>query len=108
MNTNNDHLDLGDDLKITKISRQASGLGTWVIGLIAGHRFDALAFPEHAESEEYELGDSRISRLWIRREADQQVVLNFDRGWDIRPVTKTAAVIADFLAAGLAEHVFGN
>ena len=106
MNTNNEHL--GDDLKITKISRQTSGLGTWVIGLIAGHRFDALVFPEHAESEEYELGDSRISKLWIRREVDQQAVLNFDRGWDIRPTTKTAAAIADFLAAGLAEHVFGK
>jgi len=106
MNTNNEHL--GDDLEITKISRQASGLGTWVIGLIAGHRFDALVFPEHAESEEYELGDSRISKLWIRREADQRVVLNFDRGWDIRPTTNEAAAIADFLAAGLAEHVFGN
>lgn len=106
--TTNEYLDLGDDLEITKTTRQASGAGTWVIGRIAGHRFDALVFPEHAECPDYELGDSRISKLWIRREADKQTVLNFDRGWDIRPTTKTAAAIADFLAAGLAEHTFGK
>ena len=54
------------------------------------------------------MGDSRISKLWIRREADKQTVLNFERGWDIRPTTKLAAAIADFLAAGLAEHTFGK
>ncbi len=105
---NDEYLDLGDDLEIAKTTRQASGAGTWVSGRIAGHRFDALVFPEHAECENYELGDSRISKLWIRRDEDHQVVLNFDRGWDIRPVTKIAAAIADFLAAGLAEHTFGN
>ena len=52
------------------------------------------------------MGQSRISKLWIRREADKQTVCNFDRGWDIRPTTKTAAAIVDFLAAGLAEHTY--
>lgn len=105
---NDEYLDLGDDLEITKTTRQASGAGTWVIGRIAGHRFDALVFPEHAERPDYELGDSRISKLWIRRETDKQTVFNFDRGWDIRPTTNMAAAIADFLAAGLAEHIFGK
>ena len=67
----------------------------------------ALVFPEHALIAEYEMGDSRISKLWIRREADEATVCNFDRGWDIRPTTKTAQAIADFLAAGLAEHTYG-
>ena len=65
-------LDLGDDLRITKITRRASGGGTWVCGTIAGHRFDALVFPEHAENPEWEIGDSRISKLWVQRLADQQ------------------------------------
>ncbi|HMO94336.1 MAG TPA: hypothetical protein PKD64_19290 [Pirellulaceae bacterium] len=47
--------DLGNDLRITKTRRRASGGGTWVYGTIAGHRFDALVFPEHAENEDYEL-----------------------------------------------------
>jgi hypothetical protein len=77
-----------------------------VIGTIAGHRFDALVFPEHADSPDYELGDSRISKIWLQRLSDRICVANFDRGWDIRPTTKTAQAIVDFLAAGLAEHIY--
>ena len=51
-----------------------------LIGTIAGYRFNALVFPAHAECPEYELGDSRISKLWLERIADRATVLNFDRG----------------------------
>lgn len=98
--------EMGDDLRITKTTRRASGGGTWVVGTIAGHRFDALVFPEHADSPNYELGDSCISKLWVKRLADGKTVVNFDRGWDIRPADATAAAIVDFLAAGLAEHIY--
>ena len=60
--------DLGDDLKITKTktkSRQNVG-GTWVSGSIAGHTFQVLVFPEHAECEEYELGEDAEVRLMTR------------------------------------------
>ncbi len=103
-----DDLDLGDDLTITKTTRRAAGSGTWVIGTIAGHRFDALVFPAHADCPEYELGDSRISKLWVKRLADGKTVVNFDRGWDVRPADATAKAIVDFLAAGLAEHTYGK
>jgi hypothetical protein len=36
------------------------------------------------------------------------VVANFDRGWDVEPTTDIAREIVDFLAAGIAEHVFGH
>jgi hypothetical protein len=99
--------DVAYDLQITKISRRENGgTGTWVTGRISDHRFDALVFPEHAENPEYELGQSRISKLWVRRNSDKATVLNFDRGWDVRPTTEIARQIADFLAAGLADHVF--
>ncbi len=101
--------DLGDSLKITKTeSRQLNAPGTWVSGTIAGHTFQVLVFPEHAESEEYELGTSRISKLWLRRQADRRVVANFDRGWDLHPTTDDAHANVDFLAAGIAEHTFGK
>ncbi|MCX7428039.1 MAG: hypothetical protein NTW96_20725 [Planctomycetia bacterium] len=110
MNTNhNDQtrdLDIGDDLVITKMTRRASGGGTWVIGTIAGHKFNALVFAEHAECESYELGDSKISKLWLQRIADRATVLNFDRGWDVRPTDATAVAVMDFLAADLAEHIY--
>ncbi len=101
-------MEIGDDLEIRKTTRRASGAGTWVMGTLNGHRFDALVFPEHADCPDYELGDSRMSKLWVKRLADGKTVVNFDRGWDIRPTDATAQAIVDFLAAGLAEHTYGN
>ena len=103
---NDNDIEIGDDLEITRTTRRASGAGTWVIGTLNGHRFDALVFAEHAECPNFELGDSRISKLWVQRISDDQEVCNFDRGWDVRPTTKTAVAIVDFLAAGLAEHTY--
>jgi hypothetical protein len=45
--TNDDDLDVGFDLEITKTTRRHSGAGTWVSGRLSGHRFEALVFPEH-------------------------------------------------------------
>jgi hypothetical protein len=98
--------EVGDDLVIARTTRRNAAAGTWVKGTLNGHRFDALVFPEHAECPDYELDDSRISKLWLQRIADKVTVANFDRGWDIRPTTKTAQTIVDFLAAGLADCVY--
>jgi len=99
-------IEIGEDLVIAKTVRRTSCGGAWVKGSLNGHRFDALVFPEHAECTDYELSDSRISKLWIQSLSDQKTVANFDRGWDIRPTTKVAQAIVDFLAAGLADHVY--
>ncbi len=100
--------DLADSLQITKTERREDIGGTWVSGTIGGHRFQALVFEDHAESEEYELDGSRISKLWLRRQAEHKVVANFDRGWDFEPATDATREIVDFLAAGIAEHTFGK
>jgi hypothetical protein len=107
-NANNENLDLGHDLVITKTTRRNSGGGTWVSGTIHGHRFDALVFPEHADDPGYEIGDSRISKLWLQRRDDKVTVYNWDRGLDLAPTDATAAAIVDFLCAGLAEHTYGK
>jgi hypothetical protein len=104
--TNPDDLDLGFDLEITKVTRRASGSGTWVCGTLHGHRFDALVFPEHAENPEWEIGDSRISKLWVQRIADKQQVFNWDRGADVPTADHVVACIVDFLADGLADHIY--
>src|SRR5688500_5926022 len=75
-----DDLDLGHDLEITSSTPRRSAKGTWVCGTIAGHEFEALVFPEHAANAYYEIGDSRISKLWLRRQADKQTVYEWDRG----------------------------
>ena len=100
--------DIADTLEITKTDCSRQMRGTCVTGLITGHMFQVLVFEDHAECEDYELGTSRISKLWLRRQADRQVVANFDRGWDFEPTTDEARQIVGFLAAGIAEHIFGK
>ena len=100
------NIEIGDDLVIQKTTRRASGGGTWVIGTLNGHKFNALVFPAHAECPDYELGDSRISKLWIQQISNKLEVVNYDRGWDVYPQTKIAQAIVNFLAAGLAEHIY--
>lgn len=102
----NDDFDLGCDFEITKTTRRTAGSGTWVIGRLHGYRFDALVFPEHAEVAEYELGDSRISKLSLRRLSDRQIVFSWDRGSDVPAADEMAGAIVDFLAAGLANHIY--
>lgn len=97
--------DIGTDLELKKIEERKVG-GTWVTGTLNGHTFHALVFPEHAEYSDYELDDSRISKLWIRRDSDRKTVVNFDRGWDVQPVDDIASDIVDFLCAGIADAIF--
>ncbi|HEY3325048.1 MAG TPA: hypothetical protein VGP72_31635 [Planctomycetota bacterium] len=98
-----------DTLRITKMEKRAhGGEGTWVCGTIAGYKFSALVFPEHAENPEYEIADSKISKLWIKRLADQKTVFNWDRGADVQAENDTVQAIVDDLCAGLAEHTFAR
>ena len=106
--TNNDDLDVGFDLEITSITRRHSGAGTWVSGTLSGHRFEALVFPEHAENPDYEIGDSRISKLWVQRLADKREVFNWDRGADLNANDQMTQQIVDFLAGGLADHIYAE
>ena len=107
-NGTDDDLDLGFDLEFTETSRRHGVGGTWVTGRVHGHRFEALVFPEHATCSDYEIGDSRISKLWLQRIADQREVYSWDRGLDHAAEDATAQAIVDFLCAGLAESTFGE
>ena len=102
------NLDVAFDLEITKIQPRDSAPGTWVFGRLSGHRFEALVFEDHAENPEWELDDSRISKLWVQRLADKTPVFSWDRGLDIPATDETAKAIVDFLCAGLADHVYAK
>jgi hypothetical protein len=106
-NERSEHIEVGDDLVITKMTRRATFGGTWVIGRLNGHRFEALVFPEHATNAEWEIGDSRISKLWLQRLDDERTVFNWDRGQDMTAATPEAQRIVDFLCDGIAEFTFG-
>jgi hypothetical protein len=96
------------DLTITEIERSNQG-AAWVSGTIDGAiRFQALVFEEHADCAEYELGLSRISKLWLQRIRDRKVVYNFDRGEDIKADSDYTQAIVEFLCAGIADLAFGQ
>ena len=104
-----DDLDFGD-LKIQRISRRASGGGSWVIATVLDgeYKVSALVFPEHATNPAWEINNSRISKLCVRRKADGKVTYNWDRGADVEPAaddTVTRAIV-DFICAGLADLVY--
>jgi hypothetical protein len=108
MNATNDH-DTDYDLKITKRSRQAAGAGTWICGTIDDeYRFDALVFPEHAENPDYEIGGSRISKLWVARLKNKETVYNWDRGLDVDAASAKTRGVVEFLCEGLATLVYGE
>jgi len=107
MNDENE-IDVGEDLEIAKIERRSQFGGAWVRGTLNGHRFEALVFPEHAECPDYEIGDSKISKLWLQRISDKTQVYNWDRGLDVPAQTPDAQKIVDFLCAGLAEHTYAE
>jgi len=98
------------ELKFTRIKNRASwGGGTWVSGTIDDeYRFDALVFAEHAENPEWELGDSRISKLWISRFSNKETSFNWDRGLDIPAPNKKVQAVVDFLCAGLADAIYAE
>lgn len=100
-------LEIDYELTIRRVTRQAAGSGTWVIGRVDNYRFDALVFEDHAVDADWELGDSRISKLWVRRISDKTNVYNWDRGADIEPVDAEVQQVVDFLAGGLADVIFG-
>ena len=107
--TNDHNNDIDLDLAITKIEQRTIGGGAWVIGTVNDqYKFNALVFPEHAECESYELGQSKISKLWIQRTSDRTTLFNFDRGLDVPAANTEIQVIVDFLCIGLADLVFSK
>ena len=108
-NRKNERTSVGEDMEITQVTRQGlGGLGSWVCGTVAGYRFTALAFADHAEVPEYEMGDSRISKLWIERLVDKTEVFNWDRGSDVPAADATVEAVVEFLCDGVAEFAYGH
>lgn len=66
-------------LRVDK-AKTRSGDGTWVDGLVNSQRFQALVFDTGSE---HGIGEGRISKLWVRAE-NGDILISYDRGWDIR------------------------
>jgi hypothetical protein len=84
-------------------------LGRRDLGLGNGRRripVRSPVFPEHADNPEWEIGESKISKLWIARIKNKEQVFNWDRGPDHPAATKKTQAVVDFLAGGLADYIY--
>jgi hypothetical protein len=100
--------DLENDLTFINLTDPRAAVGLWLAGRVAGHAFEARVWLGHAADPAVEIKSSRLTKLWVLRLADGAVVFEWDRG-PIRPAADAeASRVVDFLAAGLAEHVFGG
>ena len=39
----------------------------------------------YGDGSEFGIDNGRISKLWIQRKSNGEPVVNYDRGWDIKP-----------------------
>jgi hypothetical protein len=99
----------GDEtIRITEMTPRESVPGVWVSGWIYGYYFNALVFNDHAKEPSWEIGKSRISKLWIQRPRDRRVMYNWDRGLDVPPAGNLSQAAVGYLAEHLADLVFGT
>ncbi len=63
---------------------ELGGTGFWIFGSADQYRFQAQMFHDHADNPEWELAESKISRLWIQHQS--RTVFNWDRGMDVDAV----------------------
>jgi len=72
----------------------------WIDGTINGHTFQAKVYDEGSE---FGINEGRVSKLWVRDEAGRQTIMNYERGWDVRPKTAAhrhlLAALLEYLAA---------
>jgi hypothetical protein len=72
----------------------------WIEGTINGLKFNAKVFDEGSE---FGINEGRVSKLYILDEAQRKIVLNYERGWDVRPKTaadrRTLAALLEYLEA---------
>jgi hypothetical protein len=97
------------DLTINSITTRENAKGTWVDGTIdQRYRFHALVFAEHAESEEYELERSCVSKLWVRDTTATTTVFHFGRGLDIPAASDEVRRWSTFCARGSRTSCLGK
>ena len=66
--------------------------GRWFVGTLADCTFNALVFQTGSQ---YGINGGRVSKLMVRRNGTY--IINYDRGWDIRPRSEEDGLILDTL-----------
>lgn len=60
----------------------------WIQGRTNGFKW---CMNHYEEGSIYGINGGKISKLWIQRERNEEIIVNYDRGWDVAPTKKTAA-----------------
>lgn len=50
---------------------------------------------QHTEGSEYGIGGGRVSKLMLKRKGE--IVCNYDRGWDVKPVDNETELAKDII-----------
>lgn len=95
------------EITITSTGPKKFSGGSWVNGRVGDFYFNALVFAEHASRPSCELGRSRISKLQVIQHGSAEWMMNFDRGWDLRPQCDEVARVVRVLSRDLANGVYG-
>lgn len=98
---------IGNDITVFEVARRQCG-GTWVQGTTEAYRFCALVFSEHADNPDWEIEQSRISKLWLQRIEDGRTVYNWDRGLDVAAENSAVQAVVRSLVAELAACLDGK
>ena len=83
--------------KLIKVLRHD---GAWTIARAkVENRFFEINVKHFEEPSRFGIKNGRVSKLWIREEGKTEADVSYDRGWDVRPKTKSAkAVLNEILA----------
>lgn len=92
---------------IVSVSRRQA-CGAWVKGNVLSFTFEALIFPEHAAYPDYEIEQSQISKLCIRRRSDRAITYAWDRGLDIPAADADTQRAIIIVCTKLASAVYGR
>jgi hypothetical protein len=79
----------------------------WAMGYLRCHAFEALLSRRHTKYEEYELGDSHITDLWVWEMDTERLVAGFHRGYRKLPTSLIVEDIVEELASVLFFHIYG-
>ena len=88
-------------IRITSKHAGLSG-GTWYVGRVDGHHFEALVF---AEPSQYGIDGGQVSKLYLwtgpKKKGGQEAAV-FERGWELEPGDEVRPVV-EFLACELSR-----
>src|SRR5262245_26790975 len=84
------------DLHITEVTKTPNDKGRWVSGTIDGHLFSV--FFDGQVIPDWQMNNTRMSRLWLHRLADNQTVFRWHYGQCLPAADDRAKAVVDFLA----------